>query len=62
MRKLEVSDDWMSGYRAGLERAAEISALVYPRHLPLFLRDEIATAIIDGQVADRGEAPQRRGT
>ena len=57
MKKLEVSEDWMSGYRAGLERAAEIVQLIRPRYAEAFVRDELVEAVVRGCVADRGECP-----
>lgn len=47
--------EWMSGYRAGLERGAEI-ARTSPRAEDL-IRHELAEAVIRGSVALRGTAP-----
>lgn len=50
-------DEWMNGYRAGLDRAAELVGLIKPRYCEAFIREEIAAALLRGYVADRGSPP-----
>lgn len=51
-------DRWLSGYRAGLERGAEIARAVRSGAED-YIRDELAEAVLRGWVADRGSPPVR---
>ncbi len=52
-----TDEQWMNGYRAGLDRAAELVGLIKPRYCEAFIREEIAAALARGYVAERGTPP-----
>jgi len=52
-----LTEEWINGYRAGLERSAEIAKMCRRGDMENLIRDELAEAVISGSVASRGAPP-----